>query len=239
MSDAAPSAAPGSSTELQVPISHVVNFVRQLSHDLRNHLNAAELQAAYLKEIAEGDEMKEEVQRLRAIVSALGGSLQKLTTALSPVKLTTMDYEASALVEDLRHKVTQQWGEQAGAFGWDVKAVNATLEIDPQLLQQALLELFGNALEHGRGSGAIAVEAEAKGNRFRLTWREPKSVFAGSTSDWGREPFKLAKHGHYSLGLHRARNIIEAHGGELAARYEPEASLLVTTVSLPISDARS
>jgi hypothetical protein len=49
----------------------------------------------------------------------------------------------------------------------------------------------------------------------------------------------LAKHGHYSLGLHRARNIIESHGGEFVAQYDPDSSLLVTTVSLPISDARS
>ena len=29
----------------------IVKFIRQLGHDLRNHLNAAELQAAYLAEI--------------------------------------------------------------------------------------------------------------------------------------------------------------------------------------------
>lgn len=239
MSDSAPSATAAGNAELQVPLSQVVNFVRQLCHDLRNHLNAAELQAAYLKEIAESGEMKEEVQRLRAMVSESGASLQKLTTSLSPVKLTTMPYEASAFAEDLRRKVTQQFGEQAGAFAWDVKATRAALEIDPQLLQQALLELFGNALEHARGAGAIAIVVETKGDRFQLTLREPKSDFAGETSDWGREPFKLAMHGHYSLGLHRARNIIEAHGGELVASYDPDVSLLVTTVSVPISDARS
>ena len=39
--------------DIQVSMPDVVKFVRQLAHDLRNHLNAAELQSAYLDEIAE------------------------------------------------------------------------------------------------------------------------------------------------------------------------------------------
>ncbi len=31
--------------------SDVVHFIRQLSHDLRNHLNAIELQSAYISEL--------------------------------------------------------------------------------------------------------------------------------------------------------------------------------------------
>ena len=41
----------------------VVKFVRQLGHDLRNHLGAVELQAAYIGEIAEDPGLKEEVKR--------------------------------------------------------------------------------------------------------------------------------------------------------------------------------
>ncbi|HET9856838.1 MAG TPA: hypothetical protein VFP99_03315, partial [Chthoniobacterales bacterium] len=52
-----------------VPWVDMVNFVRQLSHDLRNNLNAVELQSAYLAELAEEGEMKTEVQRLREMVS--------------------------------------------------------------------------------------------------------------------------------------------------------------------------
>ena len=52
---------PENSSELRIPLDDVVRFVRQLSHDLRNHLNAAELQAAFMNEIAEDPEVKEEV----------------------------------------------------------------------------------------------------------------------------------------------------------------------------------
>jgi K+-sensing histidine kinase KdpD len=235
MSQTDPKHDPTTAEELQVPMADVARFVRQLSHDLRNHLNAAELQAAYLKEILDDAEAKEEVQRLRAMVSELGGALQKLTASLAPVKLTCMPYEASAFVEDLRHKVDAQFAERAGDFEWQIEPTEALLEIDPQLLQQAMLELFTNALQHGRAAGKISARAATEGGEFVLTLREPKSAFELSTDGWGREPFKLVKHGHYGLGLHRARSIVEAHGGRLAARYDSAGSALATTVSLPIA----
>src|SRR3954471_14607613 len=62
---------PEQSDALVVPMLTIVNFLRQLSHDLRNQLNAAELQSAYLKEIASEGEIKEEVQRLRGMLGEM------------------------------------------------------------------------------------------------------------------------------------------------------------------------
>ena len=39
-----------------------MRFVRQLNHDLRNHLNAIELQSTFLAELAQDGELKPEVQ---------------------------------------------------------------------------------------------------------------------------------------------------------------------------------
>lgn len=237
MSESAHLTATTAPADIAVPMSDVVRFVRQLSHDLRNHLNAAELQAAYLKEIVQDAEAKDELVRLRTIVSEMGTALQKLTAALAPAKLTQMPYEAAAFVEDLQAKVVQQFPSDAGVFEWGRPPGAATLEIDPQLLQQAMLELFGNALMHSRGDGKIRVNAEVSGRQLLLTLHEPKSAFVGSTENWGGEPFKQVKHGHYGLGLPRVRSILEAHGGSLTARFDSDASALVTTVSLPITHA--
>ncbi|HSH38449.1 MAG TPA: ATP-binding protein [Chthoniobacterales bacterium] len=222
--------------DIQVPMPVVVRFIRQLSHDLRNHLNAAELQSAFLKEIAADGEVKSEVQRLRVMLSELGTALQKLTAALAPPKLTQMPYGAPVFLEDLQQKVQNDFGADAGVFEWDVRVTGGMLNIDPQLLQQALLELLSNALRHERGEGSITITADAAGGRLLLRLREPKQAFTGSTEEWGREPFKHVKHGHYGIGLHRARGVIEAHGGELSASHDAAAGALVTTVALPIFD---
>jgi K+-sensing histidine kinase KdpD len=223
-----------SNADLRVPMPDVIQFVRQLSHDLRNQLNAAELQSAYLKEIAEDPEIKEEVQRLRGMLSEFGSALQRLTAALAPVKLTEMRYEAAAFIEDLQQKIAMQFPENNDDITWEIHVGGSAMDIDPQLLQQAMLELIANAFQHARATGPIRIHATANGE-LALRIIEPKTAFEDSTEEWGREPFRYVKHGHYSLGLHRARNIVEAHRGRLAAHHDPSSSSLITTVVLPLA----
>ena len=230
-----PSAPATSSPELQIPFSHFVRFVRQLSHDLRNHLNAAELQSAFIAEIAEDPEVKAEVKRLRSMVSQTGTALQQLTTTLAAVNLTSMPYPAADFIEDFRQKFDAAFPERTADVSWQVSLPSgAMLEIDPQLLQPALLELFANAFSHGRGSGVISATAAMQGDSFELAIHEPKTTFDQPTGDWGRKPLRAVRGGHYGLGLHRTRTILEAHDGQLRADFDPKASSLVTTVRLPV-----
>lgn len=215
----------------------VVKFVRQLSHDLRNHLNAAELQSAYLSELAEDPELKEEVKRLRAMISEVGVSLQRVTSALSAPRLTLMPYGAADFVEDVRQKLANDCPGESAKTAWDVQVGDAVLQLDPQLLQLALVELFANAFRHERAEGVISVEARIENNRFVFTIREPKRSFQSSTENWGCEPMRTVGQGHYGLGLPRSRAIIEAHEGQLNARYDSPASSLITTVVLPLAES--
>lgn len=223
--------------EIQVSMPDVVKFVRQLAHDLRNDLNAAELQSAYLIEIAEAGELKEEIKRLRGMISQVGTNLQSVTVALGQPRLTQIPYSAKDFVDDFRQKLESDYPGESAAVKWEVQAGEAELQIDPQLLLPALLELFGNAFRHGPGAGPISVAARTENGRFIFSLREPKAKFERSTENWGREPLRSVSQGHYGLGLHRARGIIEAHGGELKARYEPDTSFLISTVTLPVAPA--
>jgi K+-sensing histidine kinase KdpD len=215
----------------------VAGFVRQLSHDLRNHLNAAELQSAFLNELAETPELKSELQRLRGMLSEMGASLHRVTSSVASIKLTSMPYEADAFVQDFGQKLALNFPEESRAIDWEAHAGSTLLNIDPQILQQAFLELFANAFQHDRGSARLAATAEVKGGEFVFTLREPKETFTASTENWGREPFSKVSHGHYGLGLLRVRHIIEVHGGRFEVYYDQSCSSLVTTVVLPVAEA--
>jgi signal transduction histidine kinase len=216
-----------------VPWMDIVRFVRQLSHDLRNHLNAAELQAAYIGELAESEELKKEVGRLRELMAQVATSLQRVTTGLAPIHPTFMSYPAADFFEDLKKK-TDSTGEP-GKIIWESEAGDAILNIDPQLLQQALMELFANAFQHEPGIGALIAKAYVEDGKFTFTLREPKARFELSTENWGREPLRMVNRGHYGLGLSRVRAIVQAHGGEFSARYDPGSSALLTTLRLPLA----
>ncbi len=220
---------------LSVSWTDNVRFVRQLSHDLRNHLNAAELQAVYISELTGDAELKTEIKRLRATIAGLGAILQKLSADLGQIKPSLMPYRAVDFVEDLRQKFAHDFPQESAAVNWDVQPGDAALNVDPQLLQQALLELFANAFQHQRGQGPLAGTAKIDNDRFVFTLREPKAGFELSTENWGREPLRKISQGHYGLGLNRVRVIVEAHGGELHAHYDPTESVLLTTITLPLS----
>jgi K+-sensing histidine kinase KdpD len=220
---------------LSVSWTDIVRFVRQLSHDLRNHLNAAELQAVYIGELTGDAELKTEIKRLRATIAGLGAVLQKLSADLGQIKPSFMPYRAVDFVEDLRQKFAHDFPQESAAVNWDVQPGDAALNVDPQLLQQALLELFANAFQHERGQGQLAATAQIDKDRFVFTLREPKARIELSTENWGREPLRKISQGHYGLGLNRVRVIVEAHGGELHAHYDPTESVLFTTITLPLS----
>src|SRR6266513_3739691 len=215
----------------------MVKFVRQLSHDIRNNLNAVELQSAYLAELAEEGEMKTEVQRLREMVSQIGTSLQRLTAGLSQANPNLIPYPAADFVEDLKQKLEKEFPENAAKVIWDTQLKDATLQVDPQLAQEAFLEIFGNAFHHERNVKSITTKAYIDNNRFVFEWREPKARFELSTENWGREPLRNLIENHYGLGLNRVRSISKAHGGDFRAEYERKTSTLITTLTLPVFPA--
>ncbi len=215
-----------------VPWPDVVRFIRQISHDLRNHLNVMELQIAYLAELETDAEAQTEIKHLREATFAMNALLEKLTTSLGQIQLQTIPYKASDFLDDLQSKIKTDFPRECEGVEWNWNLQDEMLQIDPYQLQQAMSELFANAFQHERADGPVSVNAEAKGGRLILALDEPKTSFALSTENWAREPLHHGKQRHYGLGLHRARVILEAHGGNLEARHE--GSSLITTIALPL-----
>jgi K+-sensing histidine kinase KdpD len=224
---------------LNVAWSDVVRFIRQLGHDLRNYLNAIELQSAYINELEREDELKSEIKRLREMISRMTSTLQSLSKAVSEVKPNLISYRAADFVEDLRKKIDHDFSGESAEINWNIQLGDAMLNIDPQLLPEAFTELFANAFRHNRDKGRLVAIAKMDNNQFLFTLEETKGQFDLATDNWGREPLRKISQGHYGLGLNRVRAIIKAHGGELYAQHNPNASALTTALVLPASDAPS
>ena len=224
---------------LTVPWSDTVRFVRQLSHDLRNDLNALELQSAYIGELTQDQELTSEIKRLREVVTGMNSMLQLLSRAVGEVAPNVVTYPVSEFLADMRTQIERNFSKENHEITWDVQLQDGTLNIDPQLFQEVFVELFANAFQHDRGKGALVARARISDGRFMFTLDEPKAVFSSDTQNWGREPLRNIRQRHYGLGLNRIRAIIEAHGGELQAHYDPEAATFVSTMALPMSGRQS
>jgi light-regulated signal transduction histidine kinase (bacteriophytochrome) len=227
------------SDSLIVPWSDAMRFIWQLSHDLRNDLNAIELQSAYISELETSEELLGEIKRLREMVSGLASTLQRLSRDVGDVKPTLISYRATDFMEDLRRKIDHDFPKQNTEITWEIQPANAMLNVDPQLLQEVFTELFANAFRHDRGKDPLLATATIDDDRFLFILSEPKAGFDLPTKYWGHEPLRKISQRHYGLGLNRARAIVEAHGGDLRAQYDPKASTLITTLALPVSTEAS
>jgi signal transduction histidine kinase len=218
-----------------VPWSDTIRFIRQLSHDLRNDLNAIELQSAYISELTQDQELTSEIKRLRDVVSGLNSTLQRLSGAVGEITPNMISYRAPELLADMRTEIERKFSNKSDEINWNLQVEDVVLCVDPQLLQEMFVELFANAFQHERGNGALLASARIDNDRLLFTLREPKPAFDSTTQNWGRQPLRRISQRHYGLGLNRVRGIVEAHGGELQAEYDPKASMLVSTVALPVS----
>jgi len=215
--------------------SDTVRFVRQLSHDLRNDLNAIELQSAYIGELAQDQELTNEIKRLREVVSGMNSTLQLLSKAVGDVAPNLVAYPASEFLTDMRTQIERRFSKENHEITWDVHLQDEMLNIDPQLFQEVFMELFANAFQHDRGEGALVAKARISDGQLLFSLYEPKVGFSANTQNWGREPLRNIKQRHYGLGLNRVRGIVEAHGGELKAQYDPKVTTLISTMALPLS----
>jgi len=229
----------GSTDSVSVPWSDTVRFVRQLNHDLRNDLNAIELRSAYLGELTQDKELTSEIKRLREVVSDMNSTLQLLSRAVGEVTSNVITYPAGEFLADMRTQIERNFSKESQEITWDVQLQDGILNIDPQLFQEVFVELFANAFQHDRGDGVLVARARISDGRFLFSLHEPKAVFSSDTQNWGREPLRSIKQRHYGLGLNRVRAIVEAHGGELQAQYDPKAATLVSTLTLPVSSRQS
>jgi K+-sensing histidine kinase KdpD len=225
------------SDSLSVPWSDTVRFVRQLGHDLRNDLNAIELQSAYIAELTQDQELQTEIKRLREVVSGLNSTLQRLSKAVGEVTPSMIPYRAPEFFADMRTEIEREFSNKSDEINWNLQVEDVMLRVDPQLLREVFVELFANAFQHDRGNGALLANARIDNDRLLFTLHEPKPAFDSATENWGREPLRKISQRHYGLGLNRVRAIVETHGGQLEAHYDPKGSALVSTVTLPVEPA--
>ena len=134
----------------------------------------------------------------------------------------------------MRRKIDHDFSGETAAINWNIQVGDATLGVDPQLLLEAVAELFANAFRDNRDKNTLVATVKMDKNRLLITLLEPKSRIDLPAESWAREPLRKVSQGHYGLGLNRVRAIVEAHGGEIHAQYDANASALTTTLILPV-----
>ena len=202
------------SHELRTPLTSILGFLDLAIEDpdlpdrIRSNLDVAERNAERLLRIV-GD-----------ILAASSSSSAAVEVSLTPRALDAADI-VNASVEALSTRATDR-GVTIDTEG----VAGATVWADPLRLRQVVDNLLANAIAYNRDGGSVHLGTTTDG---RSTW-----IFVRDTGRGMGEPERARLFERYyraggsrasgtGLGLAISRDIVRAHGGEIAVRSSPGA----------------
>lgn len=212
------------------------DFVKRITHDLKNPLNAILSNAEVVHEGYHGPLNEKQAEAVRGILESGKALAELMDEILDVTRLDSgrMALEPAAL--DLPAAVEAALGlmrERAGQLGVsmepllppDIKTVHA----DPKALQSVLTHLLSNALKFTPEKGAVTVAAHRGGaNEIVIVVSDtgvgiPANRLGSVFEKFFKVPEtsnKVRTSGGSGLGLYVCRKIVEAHGGRIWAESE-------------------
>jgi signal transduction histidine kinase len=197
-----------------------VERLGQVGHDLRNQLQTAQLSFRALKTGkadvggSAGDALGRSLDRLRDLIDTrLSGVRLAATTRVS---LAAFVHEvAVAAHPDAEHReirLTIEPGDPALA-----------VDVDPQLLASALMNLLQNAFKYTRARGRVTLRARSESGRAFVEVEDECGGMATSDGDplRGRRERRGSDRAAPGFGLSSSRRAVQANGGEVQAHNLP------------------
>ena len=219
-------------------LASVGRLAAGVAHEIRNPLSSIKGFATYFKERypdrpedqQTADIMIQEVDRLNRVVGQLLEFAKPVPVKPKPVSLQALLNDSIKLIRD-----------RAAEKNISIQTKNNTrmaeVRIDPDRINQVLLNLYLNAIDSMESGGELKVEISCDG--------QGRKVFI-QVSDTGRgisrenlskifEPYFTTKSTGTGLGLAIAHNIVEAMGGKITVVSDREVGTTFT-VALPNSE---
>ncbi len=212
-----------------------------VGHDLRNPLGAVVMSAALLQkrgalsgwQARTVDRIRSSAGRMRRIIDdLLSYTRTRLGTGIPMTRRPAdLDVLCRRVIDELLAANPDRTVDYSAEGPLDG-------EWDPDRLEQVLSNLVGNALEHGEPDVPVRVRAEGAAAEVRVEVRNAAHLLPPDFVEHAFEPFRRGpdatsrKATGLGLGLFIAREIVRAHGGEVAI-HSSDGEGLALSIVLP------
>ncbi len=207
-----------------------------VAHEIRNPLSSIKGFATYFKErYPDAPQDQNTANIMIAEVDRLNRVVGQLLEFARPVPVSPKLTSLKDLVDDSVRLIEQKAKEKQIT----VKTLNSAkmdnAMIDPDRINQVLLNLYLNAIESMRPGGALGVELSVAEENHRLEIRVSDTGCGIPGEHLSRifDPYFTTKSTGTGLGLAIAHNIMEAMGGKIDISSRPGKGTTIT-LTLPI-----
>jgi signal transduction histidine kinase len=200
-------------------------FLADVTHELRTPLAVlqsgveAQLDGVHARDDAHLTSLLEEIQRLGRLIEDLH------TLAMAEAGSIVLHRERVAptvLVEETILAHTALAGRQGIELRSEPAAGLSDLEVDPGRIRQVLDNLMSNAVRHTPAGGEVRLRAELDRDKVRFTVTDSGAGFQEDLDQVFERFTRAADSRGSGLGLSIARDLVQAHGGSIEARNEPD-----------------
>lgn len=209
------------------------DFIATLTHDLRTPILASLNGLDFAlkgtlgnlnKELFElFSVMKRSTEDMLGLVNVL---LEVYRYESGKMHLVKTDFNINSLVKECAEELNPLLKENNLKFDFEFEKDDIFINADKSELKRVLYNIMGNAIKHSFENGRIIVKTMTEDKAFCLT---VKDFGEGLTKEEISSLFKKFQRGtnkkrlpSTGLGLYLSRQVIEAHGGEISAKGEPE-----------------
>jgi len=221
-------------------LASVGRLAAGVSHEIRNPLSSIKGFATYFKEryydVPENQQisnlMIQEVDRLNRVV----GQLHEFAR---PIDVSKKSIQIQAFLKDSLKLIERQASEANISIKTDFDSEIDEILIDPDRINQVLLNLYLNAIDSMNDGGSLTVMLAKNPKKKGIEIKVADTGTGISEGDLSHifDPYFTTKASGTGLGLAIVHNIMEAHGGEIAIESRLGQGTGVT-IFLPYTETR-
>ncbi len=222
--------------QLAERLSSLGHLAAGVAHEIRNPLNAMGIGLQRLKrEFLPPDESKKQeyisfMELILNEIRRVNEIIEQFLTLSRPFQLNLR----KSSVQDLLNNLVTLFREEASSLGIALRAEIPSnlplIEMDPERLTQALINIMKNGMQAMEKGGTLRIEAKSLREGVEVTLSDSGSGIPPEQTDKIFNYYYTTKEKGVGLGLPIAHRIIEAHGGQLKIESHVGSGTKVTVI---------
>jgi len=223
-------------------LAEIGQLAASLAHEIKNPLAGI---SGAIQVIRDGTPAEDQhfpiLAEILRQIDRLDGTVEDLLVYARPKVPQVRSCDMADVVTRTVELLRKQSGHAGSAnirLEVDCDARLPAVDLDPDQIEQVLINVILNAVQASSGGGVVRLTAEADSATIELAIQDQGHGMSESVRRRAFEPFFTTKARGTGLGLAICRQIIHAHQGSVDLRSEPGEGTTVT-IRLPLRQARN